>query len=106
MIEEVISEIIAAEQTAEKIKADAEEQATAIVAEAEKRAADTKNATAARVKARKIKRGAEADEKAVSAFKSVTDEARAKADEIIESGKAASKKAGNEIYRRIINGDC
>lgn len=106
MIEQVISEIIAAEETAEKIRQDAEKQAADITAEAEKRATDTKNATAARVKARKIKRNAEAVKKADSAFAEITQAATQRAEELLNSGDDAVKKAGDEIYRRIINGDC
>lgn len=106
MIEQVISEIIAAEEAAEKIRSDAEKQAADIVADAQKRATDTANATAARVKARKIKRNAEALAKADSAYETITGTARKNAEELLNSCEAASEKAGDELYRRIINGDC
>lgn len=106
MIEEVISEILAAEQTAEKIKTEAEEKSSALALDAEKRAQDVKNATAAKVKARKILRQAAAEKAAEEAYLSIVAQSKLEAERLTEESGEKINAAGEKIYRRIIDGDC
>ncbi len=106
MIEEVISEILAAENMAEKIKNDAEKTASDELLNAEKRAQDVKNATSARVKARKIKRSELAAQKANEEYEKIIEQSRSEAQILVQEFADAAQKSGERIYRRILNGDC
>lgn len=106
MIEEVISEILAAEEMAEKIKTEAEQAAGSELSDAEKRACDVQNATAAKVKARKIKRLAAAAKNAEAEYLKITDTSYEEASALINEYEKNAQTAGENIYRRILNGDC
>lgn len=106
MIEEVISEILAAEQMAEKIKTEADQKASVLALDAEKRAQDIKNATAAKIKARKLIRQAAAEKAAEEAYSAVIEQSKLEADSLTENASGKIAAAGQKIYRRIIDGDC
>lgn len=106
MIEEVISEILAAEQMAEKIKTEADEKASALARDAEKHVQDVENATIAKIKARKIMRQSAAEKAAEEAYLHVVEQSKLEAESLTAQANEKVNAVGEKIYRRIIDGDC
>lgn len=106
MINEVLTEILAAEKQAAVIKAEGEQKAAEIIAESEKtcseiaakNAQDVKNAYKATIK--------EYTEKAEADYKRTMEESVAAGNRLSSDKKSAIDNQAEIICGRLLNGDC
>lgn len=106
MINEILTEILAAEQKAAEIKAEGEQKAAQTLADGEKTCAEILKNSAAEAKAARLAVLDGYTKKAEAEYARVLEESKKAGLALAESKKSATDKAAEEIYGRIINGDC
>lgn len=106
MINEVITEILQAEQTALDIRAKAQAKAEEIFTETDKNCAQINQQAQEKARAEKQRITAESKQTASEEYKKILDESNAQASALIKEKESAIKQTGEQIFGRIINGNC
>lgn len=106
MIKEIMNEILAAEQKAAQIKAEGEERAATITADGEKRRTEVLEEASARARLLREEILASYRRRADDEYAATLAESKALGEELIAKSESAAQKIAEEIYGRIINGDC
>lgn len=106
MINEILTEILAAERKAAEIKADGEKKASDTLANGEKTCAEIAKTAADEAKTARLAVLEEYAKKAEVEYARVLEESKKAGLALAESKNGATEKAAEEIYGRIINGDC
>lgn len=106
MINEIMNEILAAEQKAAQIKTEGEERAAAIAADGEKRRAEVLEEANSRARFLREEILDSYRKKADVEYEATLAESKALGEKLVAESESAARKAAEEIYGRIINGDC
>ena len=106
MINEVINEILKAEEQAELIVENAQNQAQEILAKSEEDVISIQKATAEECKNLRSKIKAESEEIAQSEYVRIMGEATQECEKLTAEKGANADDAGEYIFGRILNGNC
>lgn len=106
MINEIMNEILAAEQKAAQIKAEGEERAAAITADGEKRRAAVLEEANSRARLLREEILGSYRRRADDEYATTLAKSKAIGEELTVKSENAAQKIAEEIYGRIINGDC
>lgn len=106
MINEIMNEILAAEQKAAQIKAEGEERAAAITADGEKRRAAVLEEANSRARLLREEILGSYRQRADDEYAATLAKSKALGEELTAKSETAAQKIAEEIYGRIINGDC
>lgn len=106
MINDILTEILAAEQKAAEIRAAGEEKAVKTLDDGEKTCAELLKSSQEKIKAERLVLFKEYNEKAEAEYARLLEESVNAGKSLANQKKGAVEKSAEEIYGRIINGDC
>lgn len=106
MINDILTEILAAEQKAAEIRAAGEEKAAKTLDDGEKTCAELLKSSQEKIKAERLVLLKEYNEKAEAEYARLLEESVNAGKALANQKKGAAEKSAEEIYGRIINGDC
>lgn len=106
MINDILTEILAAEQKAAEIRATGEEKAAKTLDDGEKTCAELLKSSQEKIKAERLALLKEYNEKAEVEYARLLEESVNAGKALADQKKVAAEKSAEEIYGRIINGDC
>ena len=106
MINQVIDEILKAEEQAEEIISKAEEKAQEILANAENQANAILQQASEDAKTLRAQIKAESEERANAEYKTVMDVAQEESKTLSKEKEKSALDAGDYLFGRIINGNC
>lgn len=106
MINEVLTEILAAEKKAAEIRAEGDRKAAEIISNGEKTCAEIARKNAEEIKNVRAVTMKECSAEADAAYEKTLGESREAGKALREEKKGVTEKTAEEIYGRIINGDC
>ncbi|MBQ7408123.1 MAG: hypothetical protein IJW13_02475 [Clostridia bacterium] len=106
MIEEVLSEIVYAEQKAEEIITSSRERAGEMTAAAGVECARISEEALLTAKEQRERVAKQSNQKAQAEYDRILNESEVKASALIEQKKGQAVELGKQIFGRIINGNC